>query len=79
MFGYKAEEIIGRSITLIIPPELQQEETRILATLRRGERIEHFETVRISKTGERLDVSLTVSPVKDDDGGLSARQRYRAI
>ena len=68
MFGYKAEEIIGRSITLIIPPELQQEETRILATLRRGERIEHFETVRISKTGERLDVSLTVSPVKDDDG-----------
>ena len=70
MFGYKAEEIIGRSITLIVPPELQQEEARILATLRRGERIEHFETVRISKTGERLDVSLTVSPVKDDDGRI---------
>ena len=52
MFGYRAEEIIGQPITRIIPPELQQEERHILATLRRGERIEHFETVRITKTGE---------------------------
>lgn len=70
MFGYKADEIIGKSITTIIPPELQDDERRILATLRRGERIEHFETVRITKTGERLDVSLTVSPIKDDDGRI---------
>ena len=70
MFGYKADEIIGRPITLIIPPELQDEERRILATLRKGERIEHFETVRIAKTGERLNVSLTVSPIKDDDGHI---------
>ncbi len=70
MFGYRAEEIVGRPITRIIPPELQEEEHRILATLKRGERIEHFETVRITKTGERLDVSLTVSPIKDDDGHI---------
>ena len=70
MFGYKADEIIGRSITLIIPPELQAEETRILSAIRRGERIEHFETVRVAKTGERLEVSLTVSPIKDDSGRI---------
>ena len=70
MFGYKADEIIGRSITLIIPPELQAEETRILSSIRRGERIEHFETVRVAKTGERLEVSLTVSPIKDDSGRI---------
>jgi PAS domain S-box-containing protein len=70
MFGYRAEEMIGQLITRIIPPELRQEERRILATLRRGGRIEHFETQRITKAGERLDVSLTVSPIKDDDGHI---------
>ena len=70
MFGYRAEEIVGQPITRIIPPELQEEERHILATLKRGARIEHFETVRITKTGERLDVSLTVSPIKDDDGRI---------
>ncbi len=68
MFGYKAHEIIGRSVTFIIPPELQQDEEMILAKLRRGEKIEHFETVRVTKAGERLDVSLTISPIKDDSG-----------
>lgn len=68
MFGYKTEEIIGRPVTLIIPPELQQDEQMILAKLRRGEKIDHFETVRVTKGGERLDVSLTVSPMKDDSG-----------
>jgi PAS domain S-box-containing protein len=68
MFGYSATEMIGRSITTIIPPELEEDEQRILETLRRGERIEHFETVRLTKNGERIDVSLTVSPVKDDAG-----------
>ena len=68
MFGYSANEMIGRPITTIIPPELQEDEQRILETIGRGERVEHFETVRLTKSGERIDVSLTVSPVKDDAG-----------
>jgi PAS domain S-box-containing protein len=70
MFGYTAAEIIGRPITVIIPPELQADEKRILATIARGERIEHFETERLTKEGERIQVSLTVSPVKDDHGRI---------
>jgi PAS domain S-box-containing protein len=70
MFGYTAEEMIGRSITTIIPPELHDDEARILATIGRGERIDHFETVRVTKSGERIDVSLTVSPVKNEYGEI---------
>lgn len=70
IFGYAAEEMIGKSITTIIPPELQNDETRILQTIARGERIEHFETVRLKKSGERIEVSLTVSPVKDGSGRI---------
>lgn len=68
IFGWKASEIIGRSITTIIPPELHGDEPKILAKLRAGERIEHFQTVRMRKDGERLDVSLTVSPIRNRDG-----------
>jgi two-component system, chemotaxis family, CheB/CheR fusion protein len=68
MFGYTAQEAIGQSITLIIPPERLAEEEHILATLRRGEPIDHFETTRIAKDGRRVDVSLTVSPVRDASG-----------
>jgi PAS domain S-box-containing protein len=70
MFGYKAEEMIGKPITLVIPPELHQDEPMILNKIRRGERIEHFETVRIRKNGERIQVSLTISPVKDESGNV---------
>ncbi len=70
IFGYTAQEMIGRPITTIIPPELLDDETRILATIARGERIEHFETVRVRKGGERLDVSLTISPVRDGAGQI---------
>jgi PAS domain S-box-containing protein len=70
MFGYKAEEMIGRPITTIIPPELQHDEPMILGKLQRGERIEHFETVRVAKNGERLEVSLTISPVRDETGRI---------
>jgi len=70
MFGFKAEEIIGKPITLIIPPELHQDEPIILNKIRRGERTQHFETVRVKKNGERLQVSLTISPVKDDRGNV---------
>jgi PAS domain S-box-containing protein len=68
MFGYSANEMIGRPITTIIPPELEADEQRILETIGRGEPVEHFETVRLTKSGERIDVSLTVSPIKDDTG-----------
>jgi PAS domain S-box-containing protein len=68
LFGYTAQEAVGRSIHLIIPPELRDEETRILERLRRGERIEHFETVRVRRDGRRINISLTISPVRDDHG-----------
>jgi PAS domain S-box-containing protein len=68
LFGYTEEEMIGQSITRIIPPELHAEEDRILAQLRRGERIDHYETVRVAKDGRRLDVSLCVSPLRDKSG-----------
>jgi PAS domain S-box-containing protein len=70
MFGYTAEEMVGRPIAAIIPPELWADETRILQTIARGERIDHFETVRLSKSGERIDVSLTVSPLRDESGRI---------
>lgn len=70
MFGYTAAEMIGQPILRIIPPELREDEDRILATIARGERIEHFETVRIRKNGEPLDISLTISPVRDESGAI---------
>jgi PAS domain S-box-containing protein len=70
MFGFTAAEMIGRPITTIIPPELLADEVRILATITRGERIEHFETVRLKKSGDPIEVSLTVSPVKDATGQI---------
>jgi PAS domain S-box-containing protein len=68
MFGYTAEEMLGQPIMTIIPPELHADEVLILDKLRHGERIDHFETVRLNKSGERIDVSLTISPVKDESG-----------
>ena len=68
IFGYSAEEMIGQPITRIIPPELQEEETSILSRLRAGKRIEHFDTVRLTRDGRRIDISLTVSPLRDSDG-----------
>jgi PAS domain S-box-containing protein len=68
LFGYSVAELVGRPITMLIPPELQAEEPLILERLRRGERIEHFETVRVTKDGRRLDVSLTISPVRNAQG-----------
>lgn len=70
LFGYEPEEIIGKSITLIIPPERHSEEDQILARLRRGEHVDHFETVRVAKDGTRLDISLTISPIRDRSGAI---------
>jgi PAS domain S-box-containing protein len=68
LFGYTAEEMIGHSITRIIPKELIDEESEILKRLRRGERVEHFETVRVAKDGRRIHVSLTISPIRAKSG-----------
>ncbi len=68
IFGYQAAEMVGQSITRIIPPELHEDEKRILALLGRGERIDHYETVRIAKDGRRIEVSLTVSGLRDRFG-----------
>jgi PAS domain S-box-containing protein len=70
LFGYTAAEAVGQPITLIIPPERLDEEPAILERLRRGERVDHFETVRVAKDGGRLDISLTISPVRDGDGRI---------
>jgi len=68
MFGYTETEMIGQSITKLIPDDRQQEEPRIIARLRAGERVEHFETQRITSDKKMLDVSLTISPIKDSQG-----------
>ncbi len=68
IFGYTPEEAIGQHITLIIPPERRSEESDILSRLWRGERVDHFHTVRRRKDGSLLDVSLTISPVRDSSG-----------
>lgn len=68
MFGFTAEEAIGRSIRIIVPVDRQDEETRILARLRQGEKIEHFETIRCRKDGSCVPISLTVSPIRDEKG-----------
>ena len=70
VFGYTAEEAIGQPITIVIPQDRQDEERAILTRIRRGERIEHFETVRQRKHGSLIVVSLTVSPVKDAEGKI---------
>lgn len=71
IFGYTAKEAIGQSIMLLVPSERRAEEEHILERLRAGERIEHFETVRVAKDGRLLDISLTVSPILDASGRIS--------
>jgi PAS domain S-box-containing protein len=70
LFGYTEAEAIGQPITILIPPELRDEENMILEQLRAGERIEHYETTRVTKAGRKVDVSLIISPIKDSTGKL---------
>jgi PAS domain S-box-containing protein len=70
LFGYTAAEAIGRSITIVIPPDRLDEEPGILRRIRRGERVEHFETVRRRKDGTLIDISLTISPIVDSQGRI---------
>ncbi len=88
LFGYTAEEAIGKPVTILIPEDHPDEEPSIIARLRRGQRIEHYETVRVRKDGSLVDISLTVSPIRAPDGtiigaskiarDITARKRYEA-
>jgi PAS domain S-box-containing protein len=70
MYGYTEAEAVGKPITMILPPELRDEEKKILETVRAGGHISQFETVRVAKTGKRINVSLTISPIKDSSGRM---------
>jgi PAS domain S-box-containing protein len=70
LFGYTAEEAIGKSVTMLIPSDRENEEPGILERIRRGKRIDHFETIRRRKDGSLVEISLTVSPIKDNQGRI---------
>jgi PAS domain S-box-containing protein len=70
LFGYTADEIVGKPVTMLIPSDRLNEEPQIIARLTRGERIDHFETIRQRKDASLLDISLTISPVRDDQGKI---------
>ena len=78
VFGYSAEEAVGKPVTILIPSDHQNEEPNILERIRRGERIDHYETIRIRKDGRSIDISLTVSPVKDSPWKNHRRIKNRA-
>lgn len=70
LYGYKAHEVIGQPVTILIPEDRQDEEPQILARIRRGDRIDHYETIRQHKDGTLIDISLTVSPLRDEQGRI---------
>src|SRR5215213_5435648 len=70
VFGYSAEEAVGQSVTMLIPPDRTDEEPEILGLVRAGEKVDHYETVRRAKDGRLIDVSLTVSPLRNAGGEI---------
>ena len=70
IFGYTAEEMVGQPINILFPPDRQDEEPSILARIHRGERVDHFETIRVRKDGRLIEVSVTISPVRDETGRI---------
>lgn len=76
MFGYAAHEMVGQSIRRLIPPDRQQEEDDIIARLRKGERVENFETLRMDRDGKLIDVSVSISPIIDASGKLLGASKF---
>jgi PAS domain S-box-containing protein len=70
MFGYPSSEALGKSMLMLLPPERSNEEPGILESIRRGDSVDHFETVRVRKDGERIDISATISPIRDTNGAI---------
>jgi PAS domain S-box-containing protein len=70
MFGYSEDEVIGKSVTILIPPDRHDEEPAIIERLKRGERVDHYETVRVRKDGQKIDISLTISPIRNSLGQI---------
>ncbi len=70
IYGYSAQEAIGRPISVVVPPEIPDDESQILERIKRGDRVDRYETVRLRKDGEKIDVSLTISPIKDATGNI---------
>ena len=70
LFGYTAEEAVGQPVTLLIPVDRHDEEPFILGRIRRGESVDHYETIRLTKDGRLIDISLTVSPIKNESGEI---------
>ncbi len=70
LYGYSAEEAVGESVSILVPPERSDEVPRNLERVRQGEKVERYETVRVTKTGQRLDISQTVSPINDSEGNV---------
>jgi PAS domain S-box-containing protein len=70
LFGYSSSEAVGKPMLMLVPPERANEESDILTRLKRGETVQHFETVRVRKDGERIDISVTISPIKDGNGAI---------
>src|SRR3989475_6344318 len=84
LYGYAAREVVGRPISIVIPPQVGDELPEILDRLARGERVEHYETVRVARDGRRIEVSITVSPTLDPAGrgiraAAIARDRERVV
>src|SRR5262249_17487216 len=71
IYGHTEEEAVGMPITILVPLELLDEEDKVLERVRAGERIDHYETVRVTKEGKRIDVSLSLSPIKDSSGTIT--------
>src|SRR5207302_3093145 len=70
MYGYRAQEIVGQPVTRLFPPDRSDEFTQIMERIRRGERVDHYETTRVRKDGDLLSVSVTVSPIKESSGTI---------
>ncbi len=75
IFGYQAQEVIGQHISLIIPPRLLQEEEMIIGKIKAGEPVPHFETLRVTKDGTEVHISVTVSPIKDSEGRITGASK----